>query len=133
MILATNYPLSEIFWTILFFFVFVVWLMILFNVLGDLFRRHDTTGATKVLWIIFIVVLPYIGTFAYLLTQHNGMVERAQKAQQEAKQNFDHYVQSVAVKPDPTEKIAKAHDLLDRGAINQAEFEQIKRQALAES
>jgi hypothetical protein len=133
MILATNYPLSEIFWTILFFFVFVVWLMILFNVLGDLFRRHDTTGATKVLWIIFIVVLPYLGTFAYLLTQHNGMVERAQKAQQEAKQSFDHYVQSVAVKPDPTEKIAKAHDLLDRGAINQAEFEQIKRQALAES
>lgn len=133
MILATNYPLSEIFWTILFFFVFVVWLMILFNVLGDLFRRHDTTGATKVLWILFIVVLPYIGTFAYLLTQHNGMVERAQKAQQEAKQSFDHYVQSVATKPDPTEKIAKAHDLLSRGAINQAEFDQIKRQALAES
>lgn len=133
MILATNYPLSEIFWTILFFFVFVVWLMILFNVLGDLFRRHDTTGATKVLWILFIVVLPYIGTFAYLLTQHNGMVERAQKAQQEAKQSFDHYVQSVATTPDPTEKIAKAHDLLSRGAINQAEFDQIKRQALAET
>jgi Phospholipase_D-nuclease N-terminal len=132
MTLATSYPLSEIFWTILFFFVFVVWLMILFNVLGDLFRRHDTTGATKVLWIIFIVVLPYLGTFAYLLTQHNGMVERAQKAQQDAKQSFDHYVQSVAAKTDPTEKIAKAHDLLSRGAINQAEFEQIKRQALAE-
>jgi hypothetical protein len=133
MILATNYPLSEIFWTILFFFVFVVWLMILFNVLGDLFRRHDTTGAAKVAWILFIVVLPYIGTFTYLLTQHDGMVERAKRAQQEAKQSFDHYVQSIAVRPDPTEKIAKAHELLSRGAINEAEFEQIKRQALADS
>jgi Phospholipase_D-nuclease N-terminal len=133
MILATNYPLSEIFWTILFFFVFVVWLMILFNVLGDLFRRHDITGATKVLWIIFIVVLPYIGTFAYLVTQHSGMAERAQKQQHDAKASFDHYVQSVAAKADPTEKIAKAHELLERGAINQAEFDQIKRQALAES
>jgi phospholipase D-like protein/putative oligomerization/nucleic acid binding protein len=132
MILADSYPALEIFWTILVFFAFVVWLMILFNVLGDLFRRHDTSGATKVLWIIFIVVLPYLGTFAYLLTQHNGMVERAQKQQQAAKASFDHYVQSVAVKPDPTEKIAKAHDLLDRGAINQAEFDQIKRQALAD-
>jgi hypothetical protein len=133
MTLATSYPLSEIFWTILFFFVFVVWLMILFNVLGDLFRRHDTTGATKVLWIIFIIVLPYLGTFAYLLTQHDGMVARAQKQQQDAKASFDSYVQSVTAKADPTEKIAKAHELLERGAINQAEFEQIKRQALAES
>jgi hypothetical protein len=133
MILATNYPLSEIFWTILFFFVFVVWLMILFNVLGDLFRRHDITGATKVLWIIFIVVLPYIGTFAYLVTQHTGMAERAQKQQHDVKASFDHYVQSVAAKTDPTEKIAKAHELLERGAINQSEFDQIKRQSLAES
>ena len=133
MILATSYPLLEIFWTILFFFAFVVWLMILFTVLSDIFRRHDTTGATKVLWIVLIIVLPYIGTFVYLITQHNGMTERAQHQQKAAQAQFDYYVQSVAAKSDPTAQIAKAHELLQRGAINQAEFEQIKRQALAGS
>ncbi len=132
MILATSYPLLEIFWTILVFFAFVVWLMILFTVLSDIFRRHDTTGATKVLWIILIIVLPYLGTFVYLITQHNGMTERAQQQQKAAQTQFDEYVQSVAAKTDPTEKIAKAHELLERGALNQAEFDQIKRQALAD-
>ncbi len=131
MTLATSYPLLEIFWTILVFFAFVVWLMILFTVLSDIFRRHDTTGATKVLWIILIIVLPYLGTFVYLITQHNGITERAQQQQKTAQSQFDKYVQSVAAKADPTEKIAKAHELLERGALNQAEFDQIKRQALA--
>lgn len=132
MIIATSYPLLEIFWTILVFFAFVVWLMILFTVLSDIFRRHDTSGAMKVLWIIVIIVLPYLGTFVYLITQHTGMSERAQRQQKAVEDEFGKYVRSVAGKTDPTEKIAKAHELLDRGAINQAEFEQIKRQALAE-
>jgi hypothetical protein len=131
MILATSYPLLEIFWTILVFFAFVVWLMILFTVLSDIFRRHDTTGATKVLWIILIIVLPYLGTFVYLISQHTGMTERAQSQHKAAQAHFDSYVQSVAAKSDPTAQIAKAHELLQRGAINQAEFDQIKRQALA--
>lgn len=131
MILATSYPLAEVFWTILVFFVFVVWLMILFTVLSDIFRRHDTTGTVKVLWIIAIVVLPYLGTFIYLITQHNGMVERGVRQQKAVQQEFDRYVQSVAGKADPTEQIHKAKDLLDRGAINEAEFEQIKRRALS--
>jgi hypothetical protein len=134
MILATTeYPLLEIFWTILVFFAFIVWLMILFTVLGDIFRRHDVGGLTKVLWIIVIILLPYLGTFVYLITQHTGMSERAQRQQKAVEDEFGKYVQSVAGKVDPTEKIAKAHELLERGAINQAEFEQIKRQALSES
>lgn len=132
MILATDYPLLEIFWTILVFFAFIVWLMILFSVLSDIFRRHDTTGGVKVLWIIAIIVLPYLGTFIYLITQHTGMTERTQRQQKAVEDEFGKYVQSVAGKVDPTEKIAKAHELLERGAINEAEFEQIKRQALAE-
>ncbi len=131
MILATSYPLLEIFWTILVFFAFVVWLMILFTVLADLFRRHDITGVVKVVWIVAIIVLPYLGTFVYLITQHDGMVERGVRQQKAAQQEFDRYVQSVAAKTDPTEQIHKAKDLLDRGAIDQAEFDQIKRQALA--
>ena len=133
MILATSYPLLEIVWTILVFFAFVVWLMILFTVLSDIFRRHDTSGSTKVLWIILIIVLPYLGTFVYLITQHNGMTERAQRQQKAAQSQLDSYVQSVAAKSDPAAQIAQAHELLERGAIDQAEFEQIKRHALAGS
>jgi hypothetical protein len=130
MILATKYPLLEVFWTILVFFAFVVWLMILFTVLSDIFRRHDTTGTRKVLWIILIIVLPYLGTFIYLISEHDGMTARAQNQQKAAQTQFDRYVQSVAAKADPTEQIAKAKGLLDSGAITPEEFEQIKRRAL---
>ncbi|HWW89279.1 MAG TPA: SHOCT domain-containing protein [Solirubrobacteraceae bacterium] len=131
MILANSYPLLEVFWTILIFFAFVFWLMILFNVIGDIFRRHDITGWGKVLWLIAIVLLPYLGVFIYLIVEHEGLAERSVKQQQAAQSQFDQYVQSVAAQGDPAEQIAKAKSLLDSGAITQAEFEQIKQKALA--
>jgi hypothetical protein len=131
MILATSYPVLEVFWTMLIFFAFVVWIWILITVFADLFRRHDTSGFVKVLWIIFIIVLPYLGVFIYLIAEHKGMTDRAVKQQTEAKAQFDQYVQSVATPSDPTEQITKAKQMLDSGAITQTEFEQIKRKALA--
>ena len=131
MILATSYPLLEVFWTMLIFFAFVIWIWILITVLMDLFRRHDTSGFAKVLWIIFIVVLPYLGVFVYLIVEHRGMAERAIKNQQSAQQQIDQYVRSVAAKTDPAEQIAKAKGLLDAGTITQTEFDQIKQKALA--
>src|ERR1700722_5068461 len=128
---ATSYPFLEVFWTILIFFAFVVWLWILFTVIADLFRRHDTSGFMKVLWIIFIIVLPYLGVFVYLIVEHKGMTERAVASQKAAQSQFDDYVQSVAAKTDPTEQINKAKSLLDSGAITQAEFESLKAKALA--
>jgi hypothetical protein len=130
MILATDYPFLEIVWTILVFFAFVVWLWLLFAVLGDIFRRHDTTGLHKVLWIIFIVVLPYVGVFVYLISQHDGMSTRALQQQERVSGEVAQYVRSVGAADDPAEQIAKAKDLLDRGVIDQAEFEQLKRKAL---
>jgi hypothetical protein len=131
MILATSYPFLEVFWTMLIFFAFVVWLWILFTVLADIFRRHDTSGFMKVIWIIFIVVLPYFGVFVYLIAEHKGMTERAIKQQQAAQQQIDQYVKSVAGSGDAAEQIAKAKQLLDSGTITQAEFDQIKQKALA--
>jgi Short C-terminal domain/Phospholipase_D-nuclease N-terminal len=131
MLLATSYPFLEVFWTMLVFFAFVVWIWILFTVLADIFRRHDTSGFVKVLWIIFIIVIPYFGVFIYLIAEHKGMTERALAAQQAAQSQVDEYVKSVAAKGDPAEQIAKAKQLLDSGAITQAEFERIKQQALA--
>ena len=132
MILASNnYPFLEVFWTILVFFAFIVWLWILFTVFTDIFRRHDTSGVVKVLWIIFIIIIPYFGVFVYLIAEHNGMTERAIKQQEAAKSQMDQYVQSVAGKTDPAEQIAKAKGLLDSGTITQAEFDSIKQKALA--
>jgi high-affinity K+ transport system ATPase subunit B len=131
MILATSYPFLEVFWTMLIFFAFVVWIWILITVLADIFRRHDTSGFAKVAWIIFIIVLPYLGVFVYLIVEHNGMAERAVKHQKDAQSQFDKYVQSVAAKSDPTEQIAKAKQMLADGTITQAEFDQIKQKALA--
>lgn len=131
MILANTYPLLEVFWTMLIFFAFVVWLWILFAVLADIFRRHDTSGWVKVLWIIFVVVLPFLGVFVYLIAEHEGMTERSIKREQAAKEQADKYVKSVAAQANPAEQISKAKELLDSGAITQAEFDQIKQQALA--
>ncbi|MFZ1154730.1 MAG: SHOCT domain-containing protein, partial [Solirubrobacteraceae bacterium] len=86
---------------------------------------------SKVLWIIFIIVLPYLGVFVYLIVEHKGMTERAVKQQHDTQAQFDKYVQSVATKTDPTEQIAKAKQMLDSGTITQTEFEQIKQKALA--
>jgi high-affinity K+ transport system ATPase subunit B len=131
MILATSYPFLEVFWTMLIFFAFIVWIWILFTVMIDIFRRHDTSGVAKVLWIIFIVILPYLGVFVYLIFEHKGMAERAVKQQHDTQAQFDQYVQSVAAKVDPTAQIAKAKQLLDDSTITQAEFDQIKQKALA--
>ena len=133
MLIATSYPFLEVFWTMLIFFAFVIWIWILITVFIDLFRRHDTSGFAKVLWIIFIIVLPYLGVFVYLIAEHKGMAERAVKQQRAAQQQMDDYVKSVAAKTDPAEQIAKAKQLLDGGTISQSEFDQIKQKALAGS
>jgi Phospholipase_D-nuclease N-terminal len=129
--LASSYPLLEVVWTMLIFFGLVIWAWILFTVLADLFRRHDTSGATKVLWIIFIITAPYFGVFVYLVAQHTGMAERAAASHKAAQAHVEEYLRSVGARRDPVERIAHAKELLDEGAINQTEFDQLKQQALA--
>jgi hypothetical protein len=130
---SSSYPFLEVFWTLLIFFAFIIWLWILFTVFTDIFRRHDTSGFVKVLWIIFIIIIPYFGSFIYLIIEHKGMTERAIEAQKQAQAQVDQYVKSVAGPGDPTEQIAKGKQLLDSGTITQAEFDQIKQKALAAS
>jgi Phospholipase_D-nuclease N-terminal len=131
MLIASSYPFLEVFWTMLIFFGFVVWLWILFTVIGDVFRRRDLSGWGKVGWIIFIVLLPYLGVFVYLIAEHNGITERAVERQQEMQGEVSDYVKSVAGGGDPSDQIAKGKTLLDQGTITQVEFEQIKVKALA--
>jgi hypothetical protein len=131
MLPIASYPFLEVFWTMLVFFAFFIWIWLLFIVFADLFRRHDVSGWVEVAWIIFIIVLPYLGVFVYLIVEHAGMAERSVKQQKAMQSEMDEYVRSVASQGDPTAQIAKADELLKAGSITQAEFDQIKQRALA--
>ena len=110
--------------------MWILWFWLLFTVFGDLFRRHDIGGWGKAGWCVFVILLPFLGVFVYLIAQHKGMTERTIKSQEAAKSEMDQYVRSVAGS-DPSEQIAKGEELLKAGTITQAEFDQIKRKALA--
>ncbi len=129
--IASAYPFLEVFWTMLIFFAFFIWIWILFTVFADVFRRDDISGWGKAAWIIVVIVLPYLGVFIYLIAEHKGMTERTIRQQETAKTEMDQYVRSVAGSTDPTAQIASAKALLDQGTISQADFDQLKRKALA--
>ena len=126
---AADYPFLDVFWTMVIFFFWVIWIWILVTVLIDLFRRHDLSGWGKAAWALFVIVLPYLGVFVYLITQGKSMAERRAEEIRASRAAFDDQVRSVAA-TDPSDQIAKAKELLDSGAIDQAEFEQLKRKAL---
>jgi Phospholipase_D-nuclease N-terminal/Short C-terminal domain len=128
---AADYPFMDVFWTMLIFFFWVIWIWILVTVLVDLFRRHDYSGWGKAAWALFVIVLPYLGVFIYLITQGKGMAERRAAEIDASRAALDDHIRSVATPATPAEQIARAKELLDSGAIDQAEFDQIKRQALA--
>ena len=128
--IAADYPFLDVFWTMLVIFLWIAWFIILFRVLMDLFRRHDVSGWGKTAWIIFVILLPFLGVFVYLITQGHHMAERDIKDQQAAQSQFDDYVKTVAASSGPAAEIEKAKALLDAGSITQAEFDAIKAKAL---
>ena len=131
MVLAADYPFLGILWTMLVFFCWVAWFWLLIIIFGDIFRRRDVSGVTKVLWMILVILVPFLGVFIYVIVNNHGMTERRLAAQQAKQQQFDQYVQSVAVSDSATAEIARAKELLDSGAITQSEFDVIKQKALA--
>ena len=131
--IVADVSFGDIFWSVLWFFFLFIWIMVLFHVLTDLFRDHSVSGVTKTLWVLFLVFLPFLAVFVYLLVRGKGMGERAAAQRQQAQQEFAGYVRNVAATSEttPTEQIAKAKELLDAGAIDQSEFERLKAKALA--
>ena len=129
--LANSYPFLSVFWYMLLFFAFIIWIWLLITVFADIFRRHDTSGWAKALWIIFIIVFPYLGVLIYIIAEHKGMADRNVQQLQQAQAQTDEYIKSVATSADPAEQIAKGKQLLDSGAITQAEFDDLKKKALA--
>jgi hypothetical protein len=129
--LAADYPFLDVMWTFFVFFLWVVWFWLLFTVFADIFRRHDISGWGKAGWIIFTILLPFLGVFVYIITQSKGMTERTVERQQAAKAQLDDYVRETAGTSGAAAEIDKAKQLLDQGTITQAEFDAIKQKALA--
>jgi len=130
-LIASSYPFLSVMWTLLVIFAWVIWFWLLITVFMDLFRRHDCSGWAKAAWIIFVIILPFLGVLVYLIAESKGIAERSQKEAQASQAQFDDYVKTVAAQSDPAEQIAKAKSLLDSGAITQAEFDSLKAKALA--
>jgi Phospholipase_D-nuclease N-terminal/Short C-terminal domain len=126
-----NYSFVNVLYDMLLFFAFVIWIWLLIICFADIFRRHDTGGFSKALWIIFIILFPYLGVLIYIIAEHNGMADRNVKQVQAQQAQADQYIKSVAGSADPAETIAKGKQLLDSGAITQAEFDALKAKALS--
>jgi Short C-terminal domain/Phospholipase_D-nuclease N-terminal len=129
--LATDYPFLDVLWTMLVFFLWVVWFWLLFTVFADIFRRHDISGLGKTGWIIFTIILPFLGVFVYIITQSKGMTERNLERARAQQAQFDQYVREAGGGGGAAAEIERAKQLLDQGAITQAEFDAIKQKALA--
>jgi hypothetical protein len=128
---AADYPFLDVLWTILIFFIWIAWFMLLFNIWADIFRRHDISGLGKTGWLIFTLLVPFLGVFIYLITQHDSMTQRSLDQAKAQRAQMDEYVRETAGGGGAAEEIAKAKQLLDSGALTQAEFDAIKQKALA--
>jgi hypothetical protein len=111
-------------------FLFVVWVWILFTIISDLFRNHDMSGGKKALWIVLLVFIPYLTAFVYLIVHGNDMRERTMRAQAEAKHQADDYIRAAA-HVTPADELHKLHELVEKGALTEAEYDRAKAKLLA--
>ena len=129
LIAEADFPFLEFLWAMIVFFAWIAWIWIAITCFIDIFRRHDIGGWGKALWVVFIIVLPFLGVLVYLIAQHDNMRERSLKQAQEQQAAFDKYVKDTA--GGSAAEIAKAKELLDAGTITQEEFDSIKARALS--
>jgi hypothetical protein len=130
--LLAEFGTGQVFWSMLWFFLFFIWIWLLISLFGDIFRSADLSGGAKAMWTIFIIILPFLGVLVYLIVRGNSMQERALKDAASQEAQFRGYVQSVAGASGggTADEIAKLADLRDKGVISQAEFDAAKAKAL---
>jgi Short C-terminal domain/Phospholipase_D-nuclease N-terminal len=129
--LGYTYPLLNIFWTMLWFFLFFLWIWLLIVVFGDIFRSHDMGGFAKALWVLFVIVFPYLGVLIYLIARGGSMHERAAKAAQQQEEAFNSYVKQVASSSSSADDLSKLADLRQRGVLTEEEFQAQKAKILS--
>jgi hypothetical protein len=130
MLVAAEWGSGQVFWSFLWFFMFFIWLWLLIIVFSDIFRSSDLSGWGKALWTIFVIVLPYLGVFVYVIARGHKMHEHATAAAQQQESDFRQYVQA-ATAPSTADELTKLADLKAKGAIDDAEYERLKAKALA--
>lgn len=132
MVVASDYPFLDVFWTMIIFFLWVIWIWFLIAILSDVFRRHDIGGGSKALWCFFIIFLPIAGALTYLIVNGQGMAHRNVSEAQARQSHMDDYVRSVATSGGGAAgEIERAKGLLDSGAITADEYAALKSKALA--
>ncbi len=133
--LASSYPVLDAFLTMLYFFLFIIWIWLLIMVFMDVFRSHDMSGWAKALWVIFIIILPFLGVFVYLIARGGKMHERAAQQAAQQQQAFDQYVKQAAGTPGSStaDQLSKLADLKSQGVLSDAEFDAQKAKILATS
>ena len=131
--LLAEFGTGQVFWSMLWFFLFFIWIWLLISLFGDIFRSADLSGGAKAMWTIFIIILPFLGVLVYLIVRGNSMQERALKQAADQEAQFRGYVQTVAPSGGggSADALAKLADLRDRGVISEAEFQAAKVKALA--
>jgi len=124
-----NYPLLNVFLTTMWFFLWILWFFLLFRVFGDLFRDHELSGWAKAGWCVFVILLPFLGVFVYLIARGHGMAAREAEGQARAEQDFREYVQGVTAEspaPSQAEQLQKLADLKSQGHLTDQEYEKAK-------
>ena len=130
---AAEFGTGQVFWSFLWFFLFFIWIWLLIVVFSDIFRSHDLSGWAKALWIIFVVIVPYLGVFVYLIARGGRMQEHAAADAKRQDTEFRQYVQSATASSssNTADELARLADLRDKGVISEAEFQQAKAKALS--
>jgi len=123
--------LGELLWTTFVIFIMVIWFIILFQILIDIFRSHDMGGFAKTIWVLALILFPFLSALIYLIARGGGMAKRQAEQAAAAQKEFANYVQTVAGGNSPADQIAQAKAMLDAGTISQAEFDQLKAKALS--
>ncbi|MFI8325064.1 SHOCT domain-containing protein [Streptomyces sp. NPDC085529] len=133
-----DYPLLNVFWTMLWFFLWIMWLFLLFKVITDIFRDHELGGWGKAGWLIFCILLPYLGVLVYVIARGKGMSARDVKQAKDAEARFQEYIRQTAGTqaaaggtPSATDELARLADLKEKGAISEQEFQQAKAKVLS--
>ena len=129
--MLAQFGTGQVFWSILWFTLFFFWIWTVVTVFSDIFRSHDLSGWGKALWTIFVIFLPFLGVFVYLIARGKQMQQHAVDAAQQRDDHFRSYVQDVTAAPSPAAEVAQLADLRDRGLLDEAEFQKAKAKALS--
>ncbi|MCQ9136160.1 MULTISPECIES: SHOCT domain-containing protein [Streptomyces] len=128
--LAYDYPVLGAFWTVMWVFLWILWFILLFRVIGDIFRDDDLGGWGKTGWLVFVIVLPFLGVFVYLVARGSAMGKREQKHAQARRKATDDYIRETAGRPSEADQLAKLSDIRARGDISDEEFQRAKEKIL---